>query len=154
MTAPLYSETINKLMCEYQGGVQYGENSLKLQAKTIFNNGFFGSAKIVYLDATDSITHQAPGCIAAPKIVMKARKLLQIGVHQENDSVRIYAPKTLSIETSHLSVGKVRFIGEPEEAIISCSKLTLSKYTEEEPAYFEIVKSWINDEAEIKTIRQ
>jgi hypothetical protein len=117
-----------------------------------------GSANVVFLSSKDSIIHEAPACVAAPLVTMVAKNVISLGIAGQGDQpipVRLYAPQQLSITTKHLSVGDVMVLVEPQQGFISCKRLTLSKSTAEDPAHFEVVKSWVmNDDVEIETVRR
>jgi hypothetical protein len=158
MTAISQVSTVAKLKDEYLGdSIIYTNQTLNTFANgSIINNGFMGSGNITILTSLKAITIEAPGCIAAPVVMMVAKNIICLGRSGQGSQsvpVRLYAPRQLSITAKHLSIGDVRILVEPEHAFISCKKLTLSKSTEEEPAHFEIVKSWaINDAMEIEVI--
>ena len=150
-----YGNIVIRLRDEYTGGSAYGGVTFTAHAgKSISNTGFFGSGGAVFLSSKDSIIHEAPACVAAPLVTMVAKNAISLGIKGQGDlpiPVRLYAPQQLSITTKHLSVGDVMLLGEPEHGFISCKKLTLSKSTEEDPAHFEVVKSWVmNDDVEIE----
>lgn len=153
----LQTSMITKLQSEYSGGVLYGGQSCVVHAReSIKNNGFMGSENIVFLTSRDSITHEAPGCIAADLVNMVAKNVISLGMAGRGTQpvpFRIYSPKTITMTAKHLSVGDIMFLVVPDHGSISCNKLTLSKSTEEEPDSFELIKSWaINDEMEVEII--
>lgn len=157
MTALSMANILDKLKDEYSGGVMYGHESLVIHgAQCIGNNGLMGSLNVVSLSSLDAIIHEAPGCIAAPLVNMIAKNAISLGMTGQGDQpvpVRLYAPTQLSITTKHLSVGELMILVEPKYGLVACKKLTLSKSTEEDPYYFEIVKSWaINDDMEVEVI--
>lgn len=157
MTALSHADIVVKLRDEYSGGSMYGGQSFVAHAgQSIRNNGFMGSANVVSLTSLDSIVHEAPGCIAAPLVNMIAKNAISLGMAGKGDQpvpVRLYAPRQLSITTKHLSVGDLMILVEPEHGFVACKKLTLSKSTEEDPDYFEIVKSWaINDDMDVEVL--
>jgi len=148
---------VDKLMKEYSGGVMHGKNSLNVFAgKSIVNKGFMGSANVVFLTSLDSISHEAPACIAAPLVNIVAKNVLSLGMAGQGSQpvpVRLYAPEQLTITVKHLSIGDLMLLVEPKHGIVSCKKLTLTKTKKEEPEYFEVIKSWvINDDTEIETV--
>lgn len=157
MASPTPSDIILRLRDEYSSGSIYGHSSLTANARqAIRNGGFMGSSSVVFLTSNDSIVHEAPACIAAPLVNMVAQNAISMGVAgQELNSVpvRLFVTSQLTITTKHLSIGDVMILTEPKTAMLSCSRLTLFKSTDEEPDYFEVVKSWsINDEMEIEVI--
>lgn len=159
MSAPSYGDIVIKLRDEYSGGSMYGGDTFSAHVgQSISNNGFMGSANVVFLSSKDAIIHEAPACVAAPLVTMVAKNVISLGIAGQGDQpvpVRLYAPQQLSITTKHLSVGDVMMLVEPQHGFISCKKLTLSKSTEEDPAHFEVVKSWVmNDDVEIETVRR
>lgn len=153
---PSYGDIVLALKKEYSGGGMYGDNMCAAHAKSISNNGFIGSKTAVFLSSQDSITHETPACVAAPHVTMVAKNAISLGMAGQKDlpvPVRLYTPEQLCITTNHLSVGNIMILIEPKHGFISCQKLTLSKSTEEDPEYVEIVKSWVmNDNVEIETV--
>ncbi|NGX45256.1 MAG: hypothetical protein K940chlam2_00401 [Chlamydiae bacterium] len=152
-------DTVNSLMSEYSGGVMLGRISLEVAARdTLKNNGFMGSYNVVFLTSRDSIEHEAPGCIAAPLVNMFAKDKLSLGVAGQGSQpvpVRIFAPAQLTLTSQHLSVGDIKFLEEPKSGFLSCKKLTLIKPTEDEPVYFDLIKSWvIDDETQIEILKR
>ncbi len=157
MASPVSSDIVLQLRDQYSGGVIYGDKSFVAHvAKTFVNKGFIGSSTVVFLTSHDSIVHEAPACIAAPLVNMVAKKAISMGVDGQGSQpvpVRLFATNELTITTRHLSLGDVMLLTEPNTALLSCSKLTLFKFTDEEPAYFEIVRSWsINDDMEVEVV--
>ena len=147
---------IDRLEGEYSKGI-YGGNCCNLFAGgSIIYNGFIGSHYVVFLTSMDSIIHEAPACIAARLVNMVAKESISLGIAGQGSQpvpVRLYAPEQVTITTKHLSIGDITLLTEPEHGFISCKRLTLSKAQEEDPDYFEIVKSWvIDDETEVETI--
>jgi hypothetical protein len=143
---------------EYSEGVCYAEHVLTAHAdKSIINGGFMGAGNVVFLSSLDLITHEAPGCIAAPLVNMVAKNVIGLGMVGQGSQpipVRLYAPELLSMTAKHLAIGEIRLLAEPKHGLVSCKKLTLSKSTEEDPDHFEIVKSWvISDDVEVETAR-
>ncbi len=157
MTTLSHSDIVNQLKDQYQGGSVYGGEACLLHAGlTLRNNGFMGSANVVFLTSKDVIIHEAPGCIAAPLVNMVAKNAISLGMAGQGSEpvpVRLYAPERLTMTTTHLSIGDLNILEAPRFGFVFCKKLTLSKSTEEEPEYFEIVKSWaINDDMETEVI--
>ena len=157
MASPTPSDIVLRLRDEYSGGSMYGNQSLVAHVRTSINNtGFMGSSTVVFLTSMDSIVHEAPACIAAPLVNMVAKNTINLGMTGQGSQpvpVRLFAPQGLTITAKHLSIGDVSVLTEPKNALLSCSKLTLSKSTEEEPAYFEVVRSWaINDDMEVEVV--
>lgn len=157
MTPLSHADTVVKLRDQYLGGTMYGSQSSVIHAnQSIINRGFIGSANVVFLTSLDAIVHEAPGCIAAPLVNMIAKNSISLGMAGKRDQpgpVQLYAPTKLSITTKHLSVGDLMILVEPEHGFVACKKLTLSKSTEEDPDYFETVKSWaINDDMDVEVI--
>jgi hypothetical protein len=155
-SAAITNDTIiTKLRDEYSGGSMYGGQSLNIHAGTaVKNNGFMGSENIIFLSSKNSITHEAPACIAANLVTMVAKNTISMGLAgqgKESFPVRLCVPSQLSITTKHLSIGEVMLLVEPEHGFISCKKLTLLKPAENDPENFEVIKSWVmNDDAEIE----
>ncbi|MBN9377476.1 MAG: hypothetical protein BGO14_10305 [Chlamydiales bacterium 38-26] len=157
MTPLSHADIVVKLRDQYLGGTMYGSQTFVTHAtQSIINRGFMGSANVAFLTSLDAIVHEAPGCIAAPLVNMIAKNSISLGMAGKRDQpvpVRLYAPTKLSITTKHLSVGDLMILVEPEHGFVACKKLTLSKSTEEDPDYFEIVKSWvINDDMDVEVI--
>ncbi len=155
-----YGDFVIRLRDEYStGGAVYGGTVCSVHGgNSISNSGFIGSANVVFLSSNNFIIHEAPACVAAPLVTMVAKNAISLGIAGQGDQpapFRLYAPDQLSITTKHLSVGDVMMLVKPENGFISCKKLTLSKSTEEDPAHFEVVKSWVmNDDVEIETVRR
>jgi hypothetical protein len=88
---------------------------------------------------------------------MVAVNAINLGVAGQGDApvpLRLYAPEKLLINTKILTVRDIALLGQPKNGFITCKKLTLVQSGEEEPAHFEIIKSWvINEDAEIETVR-
>lgn len=157
MTALSSNEIVAKLRDQYSGGSMYGhELCSSYSAQGLINTGFIGSSNVVFLSSKNKIVHEAPACIAAPLVNMVAKEVVCMGMQGQGEQpvpVRIYAPGQLSITAKHVSVGDIMMIVEPQFGFITCKKLTLSKSTEEDPAHFEIVKSWVlGDDTEIETV--
>lgn len=156
-SAPGIDNNIIKLSNEYPiGNVMYGYRAFSIiTAVPIVNRGFMGSNGILALSSQKFIAHEASACIAAPIINMVAINKISLGMTEQGAEnffpVRLYASQQLSITTQHLSIGRnFKMICEPGYGFISCKELTLSKFTEEEPPYFEIVTSWLmNDDTEV-----
>ncbi|MFY7843439.1 MAG: hypothetical protein ACOVOR_05450 [Rhabdochlamydiaceae bacterium] len=151
-----HTDIITQLKNEYSAGSIYGGQSLSASAHIFRNNGFVGSANVVFITCKDSIVHEAPACIAAPLVNMVAKNLITIGIESQKSQVapvRFYTPSQLSITTKHLSFGSVDILVEPENAFIVCKKLTLPKHDKEESNDFELIKSWVmNEDCEIETV--
>jgi hypothetical protein len=153
---------VRQLRNDYTGGVSYGVQSLSAAAGgSIVNNGFMGSEAVVFLSANDSITMEAPGCVAAPLVTMVAKNAISLGMSGQGSQpvpVRLYAGNQLSITTDHLSIGDIALVTTPEHGMVFCRKLTLSTSQEHDPAYFEIVQSWLmstnNRDVEIERVRR
>lgn len=161
MTTRLSSRFMDNLKNEYLGQGPFGPPSrapdvLIESDKSLLCDGFIGSHMILLLSATDSIVLEAPAFIVAPTVNIVAKRALELGMKDRQSQpvpVQLYVPQILSITTKHLSVGEIKFLVEPENAFVSCEKLTLLKFTEEDPDYFEVVKSWsINDRMETEVL--
>lgn len=153
----LSSDIVLRLRDEYSAGSMYGASCLSAHAQnTINNNGFMGSLNVVFLSTNDSIVHESPACIAAPLVNMVAKNAISMGIAGQGSQpvpVRLFVTNELTITTKHLSIGDVMLLTKPKNALLSCSKLTLSKSTDEEPDHFEVVKSWsINDDMEVEVV--
>lgn len=153
-----YGDIVTRLKGEYNGGIMYGIDALSLHSKdSISNSGFLGSSNVVFLNAQQSIIHEAPGCVAAPLVNMVAQNAIMLGVSGQGNQqvpVRLYAPNQLSITTNHLTIGDADLLVEPNHGFISCRKLTLIQFTEEAPPYFEILASYLmNDDVAIERKR-
>lgn len=67
--------------------------------------------------------------------------------------MRLYAAEHLALTTAHVVVGDMEIVSAPMRGYIGCRKLTFVKSTEEDPPHFEIVRSWVMDDAtEIETL--
>lgn len=150
-------EIVHQLSGQYTGAMWGGEACTLYTAENLNNSGFIGSNTVVVITSLDSINHQAPACVAAPIVNMVAKNKINFGTKKESSSsipVRLYSPIQLSITTKHLSIDDFTLVVEPNHAILSCKKLSLyKKPNEEDPSYFEVVKSWaINDEMEVEIV--
>ncbi len=135
----------------------YGPSSINLgKIDTMKYGSFVGSAERVLLKGLESLTLSSPACIAAPKVYMSAKKWIHIGMDQDSSlfPVRLYVPEALRISTKRLSIGDVKMLAMPKTTEILCEKLILRKHQEEDPDYFEIVKSWLVDEDTEVEVRQ
>ncbi len=146
---------INQMMNQYlESDRLFDESQLSMfSGSSIGHNGFMGSLNVVFLTSQQSINFQAPACIAAQLINMVAKEAIKLGSEGQGfqqNPVWVYAPVQLTITTKHLSIGDLKFIESPNYGYVSCQKLTLKKFQEEEPESFEIVRSWLmNDDVEI-----
>lgn len=152
------SDMIDTFKNEYSSGVIFSKDSLSVFAKDhLRNDGFLGSHNVVFLTCQDSIVQEAPGCIAAPLVNMVALNRLSLGAEGQGSQpvpLRIFTPRQFTLTSKELSVGDVSFLTEPIHGFISCKKLTLIQRTDEEPSSFELIKSWLMDDAtEIERIR-
>ena len=157
MASQTLSDIVLRLKDDYLGGSMYGEQSLVVNSgKITYNTGFLGSSTVVFLTSSDSIVHESPACIAAPLVNLVAMNAITMGMAGQGLQpvpVRLFAPISLTITTKHLFIGDIAILTEPKDALIFCSKLILSKSSEEAPAYFEVVRSWaINDDMEVEVV--
>ena len=71
--------------------------------------------------------------------------------------VRLYAPKYLVFKAKYIIISDdIMFLEErPKMGSLQCEKLTLAKSQEEDPDYFEIMKSWVQyDTTEVEIIQK
>lgn len=163
---PIYTkDVVAHMKKQYIDGSLYNSERLTAKVKTpIVLNGFIGSDNALCLISDMMITAEATACIAAPLVTMKAKEAISLGMAGKGKHplpVRLFAPEVLTIITKHLSIGEIILgherikIDPPIDGSVSCKKITLSKSTEEDPDYFEIVKSWVvDDDTEIETIKK
>lgn len=157
MASATSSDPVLKLYNQYtRGSIYAGTRFVSFTKNRTINRGFMGSSNVVILCSENSIVHEAPACIAAPIVNMVAKNIISIGMAGQGRNpvpARLYAPEMLTITTQHLSIGELMLLTEPKNALLSCKKLTLSKSKEEEPDYFEVVRSWaINDDMKIEVV--
>ncbi len=148
---------IVKLMEQYESGVTFGTNSLNIHVgESISNNGFFGSFERMFLYSKKEIIHNAPGCAAAPEIIMIANKIIGLGQDFSQahiPPVRLFAPDKLILTTQHLRVGDLLILTEPTITSIACKKLTLIQHRDEAPESHEMIRSWLMyDDTAVETL--
>lgn len=149
---------IARLRNDYPAGPTYGSTVLSIDTPdAVYNRDFMGSENLVFITCQDAIVHEAPACIAAPRVVMAAKNAIKLGMEGQGAHpfpVRLHVPQKLLLTAKQLCVGDLSLVVEPKRGFVSCQKLLLSKSTEEEPPHFEIVKSWVvNDDVEIAIMR-
>ncbi len=157
MSGLTVNQAIDQLKSQYSGGIVFGDYSLTaFIKKDMSNRGFFGSRNIIFLHSA-TMRHVAPACIAAPLVNLVAKNIIEIGAEKTDSSVpvRIFAPNQITISTSHLSIGKLLLVTEPQHGAIFCKKLTLTQHTEEQDtSCFEVVKSWVaHDDTEVEIVK-
>ena len=119
------------------------------QVGNVETDAFLGSFNALSIFSQKSIHLLAGGdssaCLAATTITLIAKDAISIGTGGVSsiDLVKIYSPFCLSITAKHVSICHVDFVEKAVTGSISCDKLTLSKVINEEPPYYEIVKSMI-----------
>lgn len=157
MASPSITDQILILRNQYPRERTYGQYDIDIHAgRSIINNSFIGALYVTNLTAMDSIVHEAPACIASQSVNMVAKNAIHLGTAGQglrSVPARLFASQKLTITTSHLSIGELAILKEPKHALIFCSKLTFIKSSDEEPEYFETVRSWaINDAMETEVI--
>ncbi len=165
MTTPAsdLNPTIQHLMNQYPSEERHHTKDKRVYWSTsnpsITIVGFKGSSTAIFLPAKDSITIH--GCLAAPYITMIAKNAINFGMNKDgtiqSSPARLCNEEgMLAITTQHFSVGNIELIEPPSIANLACKRLTLSKTktADEDPASFEIVKSWVMyDDTEVVTVR-
>ena len=142
---------IDRLQREYSGASMFRGRSivaLNILDKFVYN-GFLSSKSAVSITSRNEIVLEASACIAAPIVVMVAKNAISMGVSGqglESSPVRVFAPNQLLIITKHLRMCDFALLTNPSIGFVFCRKLTLLKSTEEDPGYFEIVKSFGSSE--------
>ncbi len=147
---PVAERVYGKQLCSYQW-----DNSVE-------TDSFWGSASIVNISSLDSITLEAPACVAAPLVSVVAKNAINLGMKRQGAEiapVHFYAPKQLTLSTRHLSVGDISIMIDPKRVFIMCKKLTLlkpkgeeSKSSEKSTDLHEMLKSWAGDDVEVETL--
>ena len=146
-------QVIAALRSQYSGGVLFGRSCLTSQvAQDLNSSGFMGSNMVVSLISGRDIVYTSPACVAAPLVHMVAKRSISIGIEQPESSipVRIYAPRQLSLAADTVSLGDLQFVTLPQGAAITCRRLILQTTKDEEPEYFELVKTWTPESTEIE----
>jgi hypothetical protein len=157
-TGAIITDLWKEYSSRYKGDQLFGEKVSVVKASgNIECSSFCGALRMTSLISSLSIQLQSPALLAAPIVLLLAQKKINIGIKGQHflpHPVRFYAPEQFIISAPGLSVGNVQMLSEPKEACISCKNLDLTKEQEEDPYYFEIVKSWLVDDTTEVTIRQ
>jgi hypothetical protein len=158
MSLPIQAaELIACLQEEYRQQKPYKGNSVVINGpESVISSKFTGAGITINFFVGDTLSFEAPACVAAPHVSMVAQQAINFGMTGRSSlcpPVRLYAPNVLSITTRHLSIGDVLLLVEPKSGFISCKKLTLPIPQEEYPDYCEIIMSCcINDDMEIEKV--
>lgn len=139
-----HEQTIIELKNQYKDPIFY-DKDVTLQANYIIDNGFKGSYNTIVFTSKDTMTFEAPGCLAAPMITMVARNAINLGTSMQRNELfplRIYAPLYLSIIADHITLGDLDLETIPKLAIIYCRKLSFLCVEAQEIPVYEKVKNW------------
>lgn len=127
----------------------YQDSPVRIKASKDFtSSSMIRSAISVHLESGGSMTHDIPAGIGAPQVTLVAQKAIQLGMQScdpffARGDVTIFAPKSLSITTPHLFVGRVSFVNAPQQGKVSCERLTFLESTNEKTV--EAIKSYLTD---------
>lgn len=151
-----YKDAILQLRGAFTGSGPCVEGHISVPSKSMkCSNYFWGSPHAIFLSSQSTMEHVAPTCIASPLVTLVAKISINLGLGCKTpaDKVVIFAPEQISISTEHLSIDNIQLVVKPKFGFISCSKLTLVKFSGEDPDYFEVVKSWlINKSTEVEVV--
>jgi hypothetical protein len=142
------TDTLSSLRDQYKTRI-FEQNNYEANNEMMINGTFLGAGSSVSIISTETMTHLAPACIAAPKVSLVAGNAIKFGDRGDKPyPVRIYAPKQLSIITQNLSIGDLSIVVEPEDASVYCNRLTFGPSSTEK--LIEVVTSWTKDGVDIE----
>jgi hypothetical protein len=136
----------------YRNGIYEEEPIMVSSHSSLMYDRFVGSEQAITMIGHDILTVEAPGCIAAPTINLVVKNQISIGTKGQNGQhlpARLFVSDVLTITTYYLDVGIIElFKPAALEGAIYCNHLNLYKpIGEPDPAYFEILESFVMREA-------
>ena len=129
----------------------YEESWISIRAEHLENRLFMGSLGLLSITSRQ-MSHDSPGCLAAPEIHLTAKHSISLGT-QSPSLLRIFAPTNFVVTTHHLLVGRIDILAPPELGLISCKKLTLLR--NEINSSYELLQSMLlNDDVDLEFVNQ